>query len=99
MACLSKKPLTGLFAAESEFFLEDHGFYNISHVSYLSAWVNTKLDITLYLPQDTVVTEYSMLFKLIYDRGYNQGTFDGSEKVIGNIKSEVDMMMFKIKQL
>jgi hypothetical protein len=79
MAHLSKKPLTGEFSKSSMLFLEDNGFRNIESIHHLSVWSNQY--ITLYIPHDTIILNYTTLFNIIYNAGVSKGLYEGSETV------------------
>lgn len=63
MAEILKKPL---FDPQSNNFLENRGFINISNSFGNSAWKHPSLNVILGIPFDYILREDSDLWKLLY---------------------------------
>lgn len=70
MAQISTKPLNN---KNSNQFLKDLGFKNISNSFDNSAWKHVGLKVILGLPFDTIVDSHFKLWNLLYSIGYQNG--------------------------
>ena len=83
MAQISQKHLND---KDSNQFLKDLGFQNISNSFDNSAWKHTALKVILGLPFDTIVDSNFKLWNLLYSVGYQNGYDKANlEKLTQNI--------------